>query len=183
MCCSEPPSCHHAREKSVEEKSLTVLMCPQCFGRAAGAVSGCCEAQHRGVILGELLQTCHVSHMDTVLEVRSYCYHGNFIVSAKFPGQQLKRRGGKKGEEITRTVGNKAANPFFFPSAIILTKLTVVSLSGSPKLLWGDIWRHSSPKYIYKNALKSFWLGESDWVAPPMQAQERHDSIPSLHTI
>lgn len=147
--------CHRGRGKSVEEKSLTVLMRPQCFRRAAGAVSGCREAQHRGVILGELLQTCHISHMDAVLEVRSYCYHGNFVILARFPGQQLKwgkkqcknkRKKKKRKKEITHTVENKATNPF--SSVIILTKLTVVSLCGGPKPLRGEIWHHSSPKYI-----------------------------------
>ena len=65
-------------------------MCPQRFGRAAGAVTRRGETQHGGVILGELLQTCHVSHVDAVLEVRPHRHHGNVVVFATLPGEQLK---------------------------------------------------------------------------------------------
>lgn len=75
-----------------KKKWLTVLMSLQSPRWAAGAVSRCSEAQHRGEILGELLQACHVSHMDAVLEVRSYCYHGNVLFFARFPGQQLLKK-------------------------------------------------------------------------------------------
>lgn len=87
MCCSEtlvsPPP-------PWKWKSLTVLLRPQRSGRAAGAVTGRGETQHGGVILGELLQTRQVSHVDAVLEVRPHRHHGNVVVSAAFPGEQLK---------------------------------------------------------------------------------------------
>lgn len=74
------------------KKFLTVLVSPHCSRRAAGAVSRCSEAQHRRVILSELLQTCHIAHMNTVLEVRSHGYHSNFFIFPWFPGQQLQYR-------------------------------------------------------------------------------------------
>lgn len=82
------------------QKSLTVLVRPQSFGRAAGAVAGRREAQHGGEILGELLQARHVSHVDAVLEVRSHCHHSDVVIRARLPGEQLQRRGKEKNASV-----------------------------------------------------------------------------------
>lgn len=81
------------------KKSLTVFMRPHSSGRAAGAVAGRREAQHRGVILGELLQTRHVAHVDAVLEVWSHCHHGNLLLFTRLPGEQLEQDSGGGGEK------------------------------------------------------------------------------------
>lgn len=87
------------------DEELTVLVRPGGSGGAARAVPRCGEAQHGGVILGELLQTRHVAHVDAVLEVRSHYHHGNVFVFVRLPGEKLKKAemtGGKSGTSLRR---------------------------------------------------------------------------------
>lgn len=125
-----------------KKKSLTVLVCPQSFGRAAGAVSGCRETQHRGEILGELLQSRHIPHVDAVLEVWSHCHHGDLVVFARLPGEQLKQTNKEGGgcECETKRITHSSISSHTF----VLTKLIIVSLSlslsCSPEPLRGVIW-------------------------------------------
>lgn len=95
------------------KKSLTVFMRPHSSGWAAGAVAGRREAQHRGVILCELLQTRHVAHVDAVLEVWSHCHHGNLLLFARLPGEQLEQDSGGGGEKKCECV-RKAAGAALF---------------------------------------------------------------------
>lgn len=80
-----------------EDEELTVLVRPGGSGGAAGAVPRRGEAQHRGVVLGELLQARHVAHVDAVLEVGPHDHRGNVAVSPRLPGEEL--------EETKRTRG------------------------------------------------------------------------------
>lgn len=66
------------------------------LGHTAGAVSWSGEAKHRCVVLGELLQTRHVAHVDAVLEVRAHGDHGDFVAAAGFPRQELEKRSNRR---------------------------------------------------------------------------------------
>lgn len=92
-------SCPLAATGGVTVEELTVLVRPQALGWAVRAVSGCREAQHRSVILCKFLQTCHVSHMDTVLEVWSNYHRSNVFVFVWLPGEQLNQTNNNKGEK------------------------------------------------------------------------------------
>lgn len=85
MSRQNPPSWTH-----------TVLVCAYPLGHTARAVSWSGEAQHRRVVLGELLQTRHVAHVDTVLEVGTHCDQGDLAAAAGFPRQELKKRSNRK---------------------------------------------------------------------------------------
>lgn len=76
----------------LSDGELTVLVRPGGSGGAAGAIPRRGEAQHGGVVLGELLQTRHVAHVDAVLEIGPHYHHGNVFVFARLPGEKLKKR-------------------------------------------------------------------------------------------
>jgi len=169
------PPRRHRRVESLREKSLTVLVCPPRLGRAAGAVPRRGETQHRGVILCELLQTRHISHMDAVLEVRSRRYHGNIVVSARLPGQQLKTDEWKKGGNRER----ERESEELFHCNNSHTKLTTMRLPGSREPVWRDIRHRSTPQiYLERHPEEVFdWEG----IAPLRQTgrgRKRQDSIP-----
>lgn len=85
-----------------EDEELTVLVRPGGSGGAAGAVARRGEAQHGRVVLGELLQTRHVAHVDAVLEVRPHYHHGKVFVFARLPGEKLKEAKREKSETPLR---------------------------------------------------------------------------------
>lgn len=67
----------------------TILVGAHQLGGAAGPVPGGGEAQHRGEVLGELLQAGHEAHMDAVLKVGPGRHHGNLLFLLWLPGDQL----------------------------------------------------------------------------------------------
>lgn len=80
-------------------------MRPGGSGGAAGAVSRRREAQHGGVVLGELLQARHVAHMDAVLEIGPHYHHGNIFVFARLPSEKLKETKTARGKRVKRLSG------------------------------------------------------------------------------
>lgn len=89
----------------LKDEELTILVRPGGSGGAAGAVPRRGEAQHRGVVLGELLQTRHIAHMDAVLEIRPHYHHGNIVVSARLPGEKLKETKTARRRRVKRLSG------------------------------------------------------------------------------
>lgn len=83
----------------LSDEELTVLVRPGGSGGAVRAVPRRGEAQHRRVVLGELLQTRHVAHVDAVLEIRPHYHHGNVFVFARLPGEKLEETKTAVGKE------------------------------------------------------------------------------------
>lgn len=61
--------------------------------RAARAVSGGREAQHRCVVVGEFFQARYVTDVDAVLEVGTHSDHAELAGTAGFPRQELETHG------------------------------------------------------------------------------------------
>lgn len=61
----------------------------EALRRAARAVSGGREAQHRRVVVGEFFQARYVTDVDAVLEVGTHSDHADLAGTAGLPGQEL----------------------------------------------------------------------------------------------
>lgn len=75
----------------------TILMGAHQLRGAAWPIPGGGETQHRGEVLGELLQARHEAHVDAVLKVRPGGHHGNLLFLLRLPGDQLQR-----GQQVTQ---------------------------------------------------------------------------------
>lgn len=61
----------------------------EALRRAARAVSGGREAQHRRVVVGEFFQARYVTDVDAVLEVGTHSDHADLAGTTGLPGQEL----------------------------------------------------------------------------------------------
>ena len=84
----------------------TVLMGAHQLGGAPRPISGSGETQHRGEILGELLQARHEAHVDAVLKVGPGSHHGNLFFLLRLPGNQLGR--GRQFRQGSKNVPEEA---------------------------------------------------------------------------
>lgn len=84
----------------------TVLMGAHQLGGAARPVPRGGETQHRGEVVGELLQAGHEAHVDRVLKVGSGRHHGNLFLLFRLPGDQLRR--GQQFRQSSQNVPEEA---------------------------------------------------------------------------
>lgn len=82
-----------ARGQAGSEPPRTVLVGSHQLGRAARAIPGRGEAQHRGEVLGELAQPRHVAHVDAVLEVGPHRHHRGLVLVLRLPRDELREKG------------------------------------------------------------------------------------------
>lgn len=109
-------------------RSLTVLVGAHSVCRAAGPVPWRGEAQHGGVVLGELLQARDVAHVHTVLEVGPHRHHGNVVLVARLPCQELTR------QERPNTNNKINQTGFHFPKKYIVSQTMLATLLGAMQL-------------------------------------------------